>query len=42
MKKNKKICAITMARDDEFFLSRWIAYYGKQFGTENLYVLLDG
>ncbi|MCQ2580629.1 MAG: glycosyltransferase family 2 protein [Alphaproteobacteria bacterium] len=42
MKKIKKIAAITMARDDEFFLSRWIAYYGKQFGTENLYILLDG
>jgi len=42
IKKQKKIAAITMARDDEFFLSRWIAYYGKQFGTENLYILLDG
>lgn len=42
MKKQKRICAITMARDDEFFLSRWIAYYGKQLGTENLYILLDG
>ena len=42
MKKTKKIAAITMARDDEFFLSRWIAYYGKQFGTENLYIILDG
>ena len=42
MKKLKKIAAITMARDDEFFLSRWIAYYGKQIGTENLYILLDG
>ena len=42
MKKLKRIAAITMARDDEFFLSRWIAYYGKQLGTENLYVLLDG
>lgn len=42
MKKTKRIAAITMARDDEFFLSRWIAYYGKQFGTENLYILLDG
>lgn len=40
--KLKRIAAITMARDDEFFLSRWIAYYGKQFGTENLYILLDG
>ena len=42
MKKLKKIAAITMARDDEFFLSRWIAYYGKNLGTENLYILLDG
>jgi hypothetical protein len=42
MKNNKRIAAITMARDDDFFLSRWIAYYGKQFGTENLYILLDG
>ena len=42
MIKRKKIAAITMARDDEFFLSRWIAYYGKQIGTENLYILLDG
>lgn len=38
----KRIAAITMARDDEFFLSRWIAYYGKNLGTENLYILLDG
>ena len=38
----KKICAITMARNDEFFLNRWIAYYGKLLGEENLYVYLDG
>lgn len=38
----KKICALTMARNDEFFLSKWIQYYGSQFGEENLYVLLDG
>ena len=43
MKKElKKIAAITMARDDEFFLTRWIAYYGKNLGTENLYIILDG
>ena len=41
-KQSKRIAAITMARDDEFFLSRWIAYYGKNFGTKNLYILLDG
>lgn len=42
MKKTKKIAAITMARDDDFFLSRWISYYGKNLGTKNLYILLDG
>ena len=38
----KRICAITMARNDEFFLSRWIEYYGNAIGTENLYIYLDG
>ena len=38
----KRIAAITMARNDTFFLSRWIEYYGRLFGTENLYILLDG
>jgi len=38
----KKICAITMARNDEFFLNRWAAYYGKLLGEENLYIYLDG
>lgn len=38
----KKICAVTMVRNDEFFLRKWIEYYGTQFGTENLYVYLDG
>ena len=38
----KRIAAITMARNDDFFLSRWIKYYGEQLGTENLYIYLDG
>lgn len=38
----KKIAAITMARNDEFFLNRWIAYYGGEIGEENLYIYLDG
>ncbi len=46
MKKNssdiKKIAAITMARNDDFFLGRWIKYYGSQIGEENLYIYLDG
>ena len=42
MNDNKKIAAVTMARNDEFFLNRWIAYYGKELGEENLFVYLDG
>lgn len=38
----KKIAAITMARNDEQFLTKWMAYYGEQLGPENLYVFLDG
>lgn len=38
----KRICAITMARNDAFFLKKWISYYGKELGEENLYVFLDG
>ncbi|MGY6742021.1 MAG: glycosyltransferase family 2 protein [Cecembia sp.] len=40
--KTKKIAVITMARNDEFFLNRWIKYYGKELGEENLYIYLDG
>jgi hypothetical protein len=42
MTKIKKIAAITMARNDEFFLSRWVKYYGKELGPENLFIILDG
>ncbi|MBQ6027557.1 MAG: glycosyltransferase family 2 protein [Alphaproteobacteria bacterium] len=31
-----------MARNDEFFLSRWVEYYGHELGNENLYIILDG
>lgn len=42
VKDMKKIAAITMARNDAFFLRHWIAYYGSQLGEENLFVYLDG
>lgn len=42
MKAMKKICALTMVRNDDFYLRKWIAYYGEQLGRENLYVYLDG
>jgi hypothetical protein len=38
----KKIAAISMVRNDLFFISKWIKYYGLQFGEENLYLVLDG
>jgi len=38
----KKICAITMVRNDDFYLRKWTAYYGKELGEENLYIFLDG
>ena len=38
----KKIAAITMARNDDFFLTHWIDYYGRELGEENLYLFLDG
>lgn len=38
----KKICAITMARGDGFFLRKWVDHYGAAFGRENLFVYLDG
>lgn len=38
----KKIAAITMARNDNFFLERWVKYYGRQIGIRNLYIILDG
>lgn len=38
----KKIAAITMARNDDFYLCKWVAYYGSQLGRENLYIYLDG
>ena len=28
----KRIAAITMVRNDDFFLSKWVGYYGRQLG----------
>jgi hypothetical protein len=41
--RNKKnIAVITMARNDDFFLTRWIDYYGRELGEENCFIYLDG
>ena len=34
----KKICALTMARNDDFYLKKWTAYYGAQIGEETIYI----
>ena len=39
---SKKICALTMVRNDDFYLKRWVEYYGRELGKENLYVYFDG
>lgn len=38
----KRIAAITMVRNDHFFLRKWVEYYGAQFGRENLFIYFDG
>jgi len=41
-KGKRPACAVTMVRDDHFFLERWVAYYGAQFGPDALYVVSHG
>jgi len=38
----KKIAAISMVRNDNFFVHKWINYYGAVFGLKNLYLVIDG
>lgn len=38
----RKIAALTMLRDDDFFLEKWVAWYGAQLGRGNLYIWFDG
>ena len=38
----KRIAAITMVRNDEFFLRKWVEYYGRELGKKNLYIFFDG
>lgn len=34
--------ALTMVRDDAFFLKAWLRHYGEQFGRQNCYVINHG
>lgn len=38
----KRIAAVTMVRNDDFFLRKWVEYYGRELGAENLYIYFDG
>lgn len=38
----KRIAVLTMVRNDDFFLRKWVEYYGREFGKENLYIYYDG
>ena len=38
----KRIAALTMVRNDDFYLEKWVEYYGAQLGRENLYIYFDG
>lgn len=32
----KRIAVLTMARNDDFFLHKWVEYYGRELVKENL------
>lgn len=36
------VAALTMVKDDYFFLEKWVAHYGDQFGRDKLYVVSHG
>ena len=38
----KKIAAVTMVRNDDFYLRKWVEYYGRELERENLYIFFDG
>ena len=38
----KRIAALTMVRNDDFFLGKWTTYYGSLLGKENLFIFFDG
>lgn len=37
-----RIAALTMVRNDDFYLRKWVEYYGKELGKENLWIYFDG
>jgi hypothetical protein len=37
-----KVACITTVHNDRIFLTKWIEYYGSNFGRKSLFVILDG
>ena len=37
-----RIAVLTMVRNDDFYLRKWVEYYGRELGRENLYIFFDG
>lgn len=37
-----RIAVVTMVRNDDFFLEKWVEYYGSQVCKENLFIFFDG
>ena len=37
-----KVGVLTAVRDDDFFLNKWVDYYGRFFGKEALYIINHG
>lgn len=37
-----KTAVLTMVRNDEFYLRKWVEYYGRELGRDNLYIFFDG
>ena len=38
----KRIAAISIVRNDDFFIPKWISYYGGMLGKKNLFLIMDG
>lgn len=38
----KKIAAVTMVRNDDFYLRKWVEYYGRELGRKHLHIFFDG
>jgi len=37
-----KYCALTIAKNEKYFLPTWVEYYSIHLGPENLYIIDNG